>query len=213
MNRLEPPGGIIVGEAFRVELNAADPIEGNGLLTNKGNVVPGSETGVLTGLLRPESFISTDTENHIVGPQFFANWFYARGRATLVAQGRFFAGWNFQNINQRGSLNQNALGRNSPSVGPQHTANNLFLTFPQDEFNHNLNSTEWSPGVEVEFGARYQLTRAFSASVTWDGLWIAGIARSPNLVDYTLPKLGLLASENRQDMFVHGLNAGIQLNR
>jgi len=40
-----------------------------------------------------------------------------------------------------------------------------------------------------------------------------GIARSSNMINYTLPMMGINLDNNRQDLFIHGLNVGITINR
>jgi len=47
----------------------------------------------------------------------------------------------------------------------------------------------------------------------WTGMWMDGLARSPYMIDYTLPNMGIDMSNNQEDAFVHGLTFGIDINR
>jgi hypothetical protein len=52
--------------------------------------------------------------------------------------------------------------------------------------------------------------------VGWSGLWVDGVARASNLVDYTFYEtqfMGIDAKDNRQSVFMHGVTFGIDINR
>lgn len=155
------------------------------------------------GGILDKSFWFTDAQNNIIGPQVAARWFNQTGRITWSAEGRFLAGFNFQDLKQQGELASNLIpgGRDVP------------LTFGPTSFVHSLDENEWSPSVELRLQASYQLTRAIAIRVGWTGMWIDGIARASSLVNYTLPTMGLIPNQGTQDVFIQGVNAGIEINR
>lgn len=155
------------------------------------------------GGILDRSFWFTDAKNNLVGPQVAARWFNQTGRITWSAEGRFMAGFNFQDISQQGRIASNLVpgGRDVP------------LAFGPTSFVHSLDENEWSPVVELRAQASYQLTRAIAIRVGWTGMYIDGLARASSLVNYTLPTMGLIPNQITQDAFVQGVNAGIEINR
>ena len=47
----------------------------------------------------------------------------------------------------------------------------------------------------------------------WTGMILGNIARPSYMVDYTLPYMGILENNNKQEVFMHGLTLGVQVNR
>lgn len=146
---------------------------------------------------------NTDAQNDIIGPQLGVRWARRNGRFGLSAEGRYMAGFNFQSIYQQGSLATNSF------PGPA----NFPLSFGPTSFDHSVDSQVYSNFIELRLEASYQLTRALTLRIGWDGMYMDGIARASNMVNYTLPNMGILALANQQDVFVHGLTAGIEINR
>lgn len=148
------------------------------------------------------SFWRTEAENHIIGPQIGARYFKIAGRWMLNAEGRFTAGFNSQNVHHHSRLQVLAPTTNG---------------FPEAFTGSNVTSSdyqnEWAPLVEVRVELRYLLTRAISLRAGWTGTWADGIARSPGLTDYSLPTMGIDMTRNRDDLFIHGLTFGVDLNR
>jgi len=159
-----------------------------------------------------ESFWYTRAENHIVGPQVAVRWFRKQDRWTWSAEGRFFAGFNSQNIRQR-------VGLGGDLVPPAGTTTitgpvpGLPLAMGPKNYNHTAHANEWSPAAELRVELTYQLTRAVSFDVGWTGLWIDGIARGSNMIVYELPGMGIDMANNRQGTFVNGINIGVSVNR
>ena len=158
-----------------------------------------------------DSFWNTEAENHLVGPQIGARWFRKRGRWTCSAEGRAFAGYNSQNVFLDGQLGSELWDGDPlllPAVGE---ITNMRPRLVQ----HTRHFREWSPGGEVRVDFKYQLTRAISAGVGWTGFWIDGIARPSGMIDYAIEQnrtMGI-TGQNRQDVFMHGLNIRLELNR
>jgi len=152
----------------------------------------------------------TSAQNHIVGPQFGVRVFKKRGRWMLSTEGRFFAGFNYQNIHQRGTLGTELDPDTSVrSLGEP----SLMLT---TDFEHVDYRRKWSPVMEVRADVRYQLTKSVSVRAGWTGVWIDGLARASSMIDYTLRKdsvMGILPINNKQDVLAHGLTIGVDVNR
>ncbi|NLX95568.1 MAG: BBP7 family outer membrane beta-barrel protein [Rhodopirellula sp.] len=163
-------------------------------------------------------------ENHIYGPQLGLRWFRQSCRWTLSSEARFFAGFNSQNLEQAGVLGTK-LDDQFPTeevsyVGQAPPSATDFpfqpITMEPIGYKHMRTEQEWSPGVELRFDLAYKLTRAVDVKVGWTGMWIDGIARASNLIDYSLTEtsiMGIDIDDNRQSVFMHGLNIGFNINR
>ncbi len=180
-------------------------------------------TPLAPGTILADSFWWADAQNHIVGPQLALRWFKQSQRLTLSTEARFFAGFNFQHIDQEGVLGTE-LDEGYPTVGRVQSIppNSLYyepftpITMDPVGFKHTRTAEEWSPGVELRFDLQYKLTRSIDFKVGWSALWIDGIARASNLIDYTLTETSLMGidmADNRQSVFMHGLNIGFNVNR
>ena len=161
-----------------------------------------------------------EAKNHIVGPQIGARWFNYYGRWMLSAEGRFFAGYNSQSLYQTGEvgseLNPNGGLLNPPSLPGHAPEAHVPLSLEATTFTHQENINEWSPGAEVRFNLNWQWTKYISIGAGWSGLWMDGIARSSNLINYefgTSSTMGILSENNRQDVFIQGADFRIVVNR
>lgn len=175
-----------------------------------------------------DSTWTTDAENHIVGPQIGMRYFKTTGRWTFSSEGRFFAGFNSQNIRQRGTLGSKLedawprgdavyqdLGNTWAAPFPYYNPY-VPLTMTQTSFNHEDHEDEFTPAVELRIEAKYQFSRAIAFRVGWDALWMDNIARSSNMIDYTLSEtsmMGINMHKNRQDVLMQGWTLGVELNR
>jgi len=65
----------------------------------------------------------------------------------------------------------------------------------------------------VRFDFRYMITRAIDFHVGWTGIWMGGIARPSNMIDYSVPSMGINTANNRQNVLMNGLNLGFDINR
>ncbi|NUQ63217.1 MAG: BBP7 family outer membrane beta-barrel protein [Pirellulales bacterium] len=170
------------------------------------------------GTILDETFYWMDSRNHIIGPQFGLRWFRQSKRWTMSTEARFFAGFNIQNLKLEGTLGTE-LDEEDPSSRTQDIPVQFMPFVPLMRpvgFKHSRTEEEWSPGVELRFDLQYKLTRAVDFKVGWTGMWIDGIARSSNLIDYTLTEnriMGIDLKDNRQGVFMHGLNIGFNINR
>jgi len=151
-----------------------------------------------------------NAHNRIVGPQVGVRWFRKRGRWTLSSEGRFFAGFNSQSIRQSGTL-----GSELEPLLEERGAGEPDLMLATN-FNHVERISEWSPAVELRAEVVYQLTKAVSFRTGWTGIWMDGIARGANMVDYSLREnsvMGILADQNDQDVFMHAWTIGFDVCR
>ncbi len=159
------------------------------------------------------SYWETDAENHIVGPQIGLRWFKKRGRWMISTEGRFLAGLNCQNFHQRVDMGPNL------DPGPKTTSAGQYYepfepkTMAHTTATHNAYEREWSPVFELRVEARYQITRSLSFHAGWSGMWLDGIARATNVIDYTVPAMGFNLAHNQEDVFLNGLVIGFDVNR
>ena len=158
-----------------------------------------------------DSVWHTQADNHIVGPQVGARYFRKTGRWTWSTEGRFFAGFNSQNVTLEGTLGSH-LGPDVPVADLEPLK---IINMAPTSFNHSKFFPEWSPAAELRVDLTYQMTRALSFGVGWTGFWIDGIARSPSLIDYSLGQDSAMGitGVNRQDVFMNGINFTVELNR
>ena len=176
---------------------------------------PAATTNVVIPPILANSTWNTMAQNHIIGPQVGVRYFRKWNRWMVSSEGRFMAGFNFQNIRQNGVLGSELI--------PPGILNQPYLQGPMD-INHTEFISEWSPLVELRAEARYQITRSVSFRFGWTGLWMDGIARGSSMVNYELAQhsrpnpvdfeyMGILTQNNRQSILVTGLTLGIDVNR
>jgi hypothetical protein len=175
----------------------------------------------------------TEAQNHIIGPQIGGRWFRKAGRWTLSAEGRFFAGLNMQNIRNQGVLGSYldapqpwnwAMQQVVIDPGPPPITvivgggDPLYVPLLRDpyKFDHTAHLREFSPGGELRLELMLELTRSVSVKVGWTGMWVGGIARASAMPDYIISDqsvMGINSGNNRQTVFVNGLNVGVSVNR
>ncbi len=173
----------------------------------------GSPTG--PGSVLANSWWNTKAENHIVGPQIGARWFRKSGRWMLSTEGRFFAGFNSQNIRQHGVFGTQLNDSWPDEFEYPGPPGNPYVphTMSTTSFEDSEHISEWSPVAELRAEARFQITRAVSLRAGWTGIWMDGIARASNMINYEVAAMGIADQFNRQEVFMHGLTFGIDVNR
>ena len=213
-------GGIfeLFAGARYMEFDDLFEVSGRGAEPIAAAATPPPPPAVAAILPTPNSLRNSDwatmAENHIVGPQIGLRYFRQRNRWTFSTEGRFLAGFNSQNIRQKGILgSENTI----PGV-----ADRPYLLGSVD-VDHTTFLDEFSPAIELRIQGRYQLTRSVSLRGGWTFLWMDHIARASNMVNYEIipgvagnpnpSMLGILADENRQDVLVLGANFGFEINR
>lgn len=194
---------------------------GDGTDTDPRFIVDSAGNPIAPGCILADSNWHTSAENHIVGPQVGVHYAIKSGRWSLASNGKFFAGFNRQNIDQRGTLGSHLSDPWPGGLGPATipapvTVPFVPLTMQPTSFNHSRNIDEWSPGIELRVDLKYQVTRAVSLKFGWSALWMDGIARSSNMIDYSLSTtsiMGINDAHNRQDILIQGAVFGIEVNR
>jgi putative beta barrel porin BBP7 len=210
-----------VNESFNVDARGEPAQLGEDAVGDARFLVDSVGNPIAPGNILADSNWYTSAENHIVGPQVGMHYAIKGGRWSLTSDGKFFAGFNRQNIDQRGTLGSHLADPFPGALGPANvpvpvTVPFVPLTMQPTTFNHGANFNEWSPGVELRVNLKYQVTRAVSFKFGWSALWMDGIARSSNMIDYSLSTtsvMGINETRNRQDMLIHGAVFGIEVNR
>ena len=180
-----------------------------------------------------KTLIQNEAQNRIVGPQIGGRYYHQRGRWRFNAEGRFLAGLNFQKIEQESRFATTAgytgdrpvspeSGEivpdpdNPPPEGPpgflEGTQPNAFNGLHAYTAFHREEEERFAPVLEFRLASAYQFTRQISFKVGYTGTFAEGITRGSNTIDYTAIRLGILERPS-QDIFVHGLNFGIEYNR
>ncbi len=149
-----------------------------------------------------DSFWDTQFDNNLVGPQVGIKWFKRRGRWTINAQGRFMFAYNVINQEQVGSI-----GR---SLVPGAVNNPLY--FNPTSFQHGKRDDDFSPTAEMRVEASYNLTRSVALQLGYTATFIDNLRRAAPAVNYTLPNMGFVDA-GTQEIFVSGVNLGVQWNR
>lgn len=147
------------------------------------------------------SFNDTQSDNNIVGPQVRLRWESQRGKWRMNMDGRALLGWNINNIDMEGGLGHelNPGGLNKP------------IMFQPTYFHYGRRDDEFAPVGEFRAEASYQLTSALELKLGYNFMFIDGISRSAQLVDYVLPDMGLKRGGD-QEIFINGVNVGLEIN-
>jgi len=131
-----------------------------------------------------DAFVISRIQNNIVGPQFAGRWYKQRGRWITSAEGRFMAGASFQNAHL-----------------------NAFST------TSSRTDYEFSPLGELRLQAAYEITRTVGIQVGYTAIFLGGVSRPSNRIDYVLPNMQFLDSFTNQNLFIQGLTFGFFVNR
>ena len=182
-----------------MELNEKFNVDATGI-----PVIEEEEEDNKPGNILADSHWFTRANNHIIGPQVGLRWFRKHGRWMLSTEGRFFGGYNMQTIRQQG-----VLGNKLTPPGELFEPAVMGPTY----FDSVRHIDEWSPCAELRAELRFQVTRSISLRAGWTGIWIDGIARPSNMVNYEVAYMGINGDGNRQDVFINGLTIGVDVNR
>jgi hypothetical protein len=187
-------------------------------------------TGTATGpgSIFHDAGFDTRAENHITGPQIGCKYYQSYGRWTIFTEGRFFAGFNRQNLKQKGVFGSQLNTEEYQTLLDDIAIDTIdavtidppiypWVPVGMSEpltFNHSGNADEWSPGVEFRLGANWQLTDVISLQTSYDMMWIDNVARASGLTDYTFDGQTLgLTTRTTQDVLTNAWTVGITLNR
>ncbi len=194
---------------------------------------------IQSGLLADTHFTQW-SQNNLVGPQIGLRFQKQRGRLAFDTEWRFMAAGNAQNNHQQGQIGERSgsnlnpvlfvqfpqasqafLSQQSGGTGTGTTGTSRAFTAPQfrstnftpQGFLHNQHTATFAPVGEFRFNLKYQIFRQCYAQVGWTGIVLGGIGRSPDMVNYSLPAMGIVNAHNRQVVFVQGINFGFTINR
>lgn len=192
-----------------------------------------------TGGILADSYWDTRAANRLVGPQLGVRVIRRRNRWSWTAEGRGVAAADFQTVRQDGEIgslltqvptvtvNATNVGGIAAGAQAQNAANassgresgvatrrlNQPLNLNPTAFNSSANMVTFSPVAEVRVSLSYQLFSSVFLNGGYTAIYADNLARSANMVDYTLPRMGILSANNRQPIFLSGINLGIQINR
>ncbi len=162
-----------------------------------------------TGFHWPNSSWNSLAENVLIGGQVGGKWYCRKGRWTFASEGRFLAAANFQNLNLNGVFGSEIQQGDSPF---EEAVDIIYPGVYPRAFESRRHEIEFSPVAEVRIDVRYQFTKAVSFKLGWTGLYVGNVARGSNMINYTAPNYGI-AGNNREKIFAHGVNFGVELNR
>ena len=217
-----------VDESFSVDARGEDDQVNNTTVEANSRFVFDQDGEIIfPGTVLADSRWIAEADNRVIGPQVGARWSRKTDRWTLSAEGRFMAGFNNQRVHTEGVLGSELDAANpftwsvTPPANPGDPVVGAFqypfvplLTEPYN-FNHTRHLPEFSPAVELRLEANYQLTRAVTFKAGWTGFWMSNVARASDIIDYTISEasvMGIDASSNDQDILIHGLNIGLDVN-
>ncbi|MCL2304515.1 MAG: BBP7 family outer membrane beta-barrel protein [Planctomycetaceae bacterium] len=185
-----------------------------------------SGTAVGVGSVLGNSDWRFEADNHIIAPQIGARWSKTNHRWTLSTEGRFFAGFNQQNLRSQGETGTHYSNLSQgifSSTGPMnHLDYNIYPWAPiglvdgARSFNHSAVHHAFSPGVELKINANWQLTSAVGITFGVTGMWVDEIARGSRINDYTIYNdrfFGLKDSGFTDSALMYGFNFGVTVNR
>ncbi|MGD0900517.1 MAG: BBP7 family outer membrane beta-barrel protein, partial [Thermoguttaceae bacterium] len=194
-----------------------------------GRFIEFDDTFSFTGLggFMDTTYFNNGVKNSIAGPQIGARLYLPVGRCAFSFEGRFMAGVNTEIVRQDGQLAGNINTTFGPPprlvASPVTAANPIVPSLMAPiGFQHSAQFTEFSPVVEVRGDFHAKLTNLITLKAGWTTLWMNGIGRGADMVDYTVSTLngapmGInttnVSHANRQDLLVYGINIGLELNR
>ena len=154
-----------------------------------------------------DSYWDAHTHNEIGGPEIGIRALQPIGRFAFSVESRFMPGINAQAIEEDGLLASGLIaGQNAP---PQPTLMNA------TSFTHSTHFIEFSPLIELRAEARMKLTNMITVKAGYTGIFINNVARAADMIDYTVPNMGITRdlNGNLQNVYIQGLNLGIEVNR
>ena len=101
---------------------------------------------------------------------------------------------------------------NNPGQGVAATRLNQPLNLMPTGFSTASNRVTFSPIGELRANLNYQLFSQVSVSFGWSGIFLGGVARPSNMINYTLPNMGITTGGNKQYVLLNGVNIGITIN-
>jgi len=186
------------------------------------------------GTVLADSVWDFKAQNHLVGPQVGIRYITkCSGRWSLIADTKFFAGFNTQNIKSDGimggrpaGIDIDALGR--ISVGNGGAEDDVYIGAGNvpwvpvgtmqspGTFHHSQTRTAFSPGIDLGLKANWQFTDAIAFNVGYQGMYLDKTARASLINSYQIAADGTIFGINEkvtQSTFMHGVSFGMTINR
>ncbi|MCL2119766.1 MAG: BBP7 family outer membrane beta-barrel protein [Planctomycetaceae bacterium] len=176
----------------------------------------GTTTDTTTIIDPPNTIWNFKAENHLVGPQVGVRYIKkCSGRWSLIADTKFFAGFNTQNLKSDGEMGirTDTFDPDNPSLAmgvPVGFAHN------PGTFRHSQTRTAFSPGIDFSLKANWRLTDAIAFNVGYQGLYLDRTARASLVNNYEIDRFGNLFGINdkvTQSTWMHGVNFEVSINR
>ncbi|WP_145061158.1 BBP7 family outer membrane beta-barrel protein [Adhaeretor mobilis] len=147
-----------------------------------------------------DSFWDTSIVNNIVGPQVALNYKVQKKRFLFDFNGRCLLGYNIQNMDQTVGMGEDLI----------YAQNNHPLNLHPTYANHGKQEEDFSPVVEIRANASYQVTGAIALRLGYTGTFVDNIRRASQHVRYRLPDMGFREGAGTQDIFINGVNVGVE---
>jgi hypothetical protein len=184
------------------------------------------------GTVLADSRWNFEAQNHLVGPQVGLRYIKkCSGRWSLIADGKFFAGFNTQNVKSSGIMGSpsalvdleslDLTGNNdSNDAIVRGTGTPIWVPIGTMQspgtFRHSQTRTAFSPGVDFSLKANWQFTDAIAFNVGYNGLYLDRTARASLVNNYSIDNNGNIFGINdnvTQSTFMHGVSLGLSINR
>mgnify|MGYP004442747683 CR=1 FL=1 len=161
-----------------------------------------------------------EAQNHIVGPQVGLRYTLSNNRWRFMAEGKYFAGFNRQNVYGDGTFGLKAMSEQDldmsatggvPTYAPLNTIANTFA--------YSKHYNEFTNGIEGRFDAVWNWTQAIGFKVGYQMLFMNQISRAEAVNDYRVNRDGTLfgVKENKKDrnfnQLAHGVMFTVMVNR
>jgi hypothetical protein len=195
-------------EEFYVQTSAPQLYE-----TEAGTIPPTLQSYLPRAL--NDSYWNTEVTNSLIGPQVGGRYYKNWGRFQMSLEGKFAACFNEQTFRQDGEFFSMGFVQNILSTLTAQTpvSNGTPFNSTGGGFSNSATAETFSPLVELRAEARYQLFQNVSLHAGWNGLWVDGIARACQSINYTYPTMGIDTSANNNSVFIDGVTVGIDVNR
>ncbi len=165
-----------------------------------------------------------EANNHIVGPQVGVRYTISNNRWRFTGEGKYFAGFNRQNIYGDGTLGLKAMtgGESGTNLDMSETGGvptYAPLNTIQNAFAYSKHYDVYSNGVEGKVEAAWNWTQAVGFKVGYQMLYMDNIAHASATNDYRVNEDGSIFGVKKNkgdrnfDQFVHGVMFTVMINR
>ena len=186
-----------------------------------------SYTGDLRGpgTVLADSRWNFEAQNHLVGPQVGIRYIRkCSGRWSLIADSKFFAGFNTQNIKSDGYLGAPTATIDAGSLGGDLITDTGTLPWvpigtmqTPGTFHYSQTRTAFSPGIDFGLKANWRLTDAIAFNFGYQGMYLDKTARASLINNYSIDQYGNIFGINSgkvtQSTWMHGFSIEASINR